>query len=109
MAYKFVKRNKIAVEVKGTLPDENGKPVKFDFKLFCKRKTSDEIEAVMKDRNSEVKNFVRDVAEGWDVLGEDNEPLLFSPENLNDVLNDVGMPTVIMQAYLSQIAATAKN
>ena len=37
MAFKLVKRNKLAVKVKGTLPDDNGKPINFDFKLHCNR------------------------------------------------------------------------
>jgi len=110
MALKLVKRNKIAVTVKGTLPDEDGKPVNFDFKLHCKRLTQDEIDNAMKNRKGEVKGFIREVAQGWEgVLDEVGAPVPFSAEILDDQINEPGMPVLIMQAYLEQLSATAKN
>jgi hypothetical protein len=110
MAFKLVKRNKIAVAVKGALPDENGKAVSFDFKLHCRRLGQDEIDVAVKDKNGEVKKFIRDVAEGWEgVLDEDGIAQEFSPDQLDDMINNVGMPVLIMRAYLEQVAAVAKN
>lgn len=110
MALKLVKRNKIAVTVKGTLPDEHGKPVNFDFKLHCRRLNQDEIDVAMKDKSGDVKKFIRDIAEGWDgVLAEAGTALDFSPEQFDEVINNVGMPVVIMRSYLEQVAAVAKN
>ena len=110
MSYVLVKRNKIAVTVKGTLPDENGKPVDFNFKLHCKRLNQDEIDNAMKSRKGEVKGFIRDVAQGWEgVLDEVGAPVPFSTEILDEQINEAGMPVLIMQAYLEQVSATAKN
>jgi len=110
MALKLVKRNKIAVTVKGTLPDEDGKPIAFDFKLHCKRLTQDEIDSALKNRKGEVKGFIREVAQGWEgVLDEVGAPVPFSAEILDEQLNEPGMPVLIMQAYLEQVSATAKN
>ena len=108
--FKLVKRNKIAVAVKGTLPDEDGKPVNFDFKLHCRRLNQDEIDAAMKDKSGDVKKFLRDIAEGWEgVLAEAGTVVEFSPEQFDEVINNVGMPVVIMRSYLEQVAAVAKN
>jgi len=110
MAFKLVKRNKIAVTLKGALPDEDGKPVAFDFKLHCKRLSQDEIDTAMKSRKGEVKGFIRDVAQGWEgVLDELGAPVTFSAEVLDEQLNEAGMPVLMMQAYLEQVSATAKN
>jgi len=110
MAYTLVKRNKIAVNVKGTLPDEDGKPVPFDFKLHCKRLSQDEIDNAMKNRKGEVKGFIREVAQGWaGVLDELGAAVPFSSDALDEQINEPGMPVLIMQAYLEQVSATAKN
>jgi hypothetical protein len=110
MAFKLVKRNKIAVTVKGTLPDENGKPVNFDFKLHCRRMNQDEVDVAIKDKNGAVKIFIRDIVEGWEgVLADDGTPLDFSPEQFDDMIDNVGVPVMIMRAYLEQVAAVAKN
>jgi hypothetical protein len=110
MAIKLIKRNKLAVTVKGTLPDESGKPVNFDFKLHCKRLSQDEIDVAMKDKKGDVKKFVRDIAEGWDgVLSEAGVAQDFTPEEFDELIDNVGMPVVIMHAYLEQVAAVAKN
>lgn len=110
MAFKLVFLNKLAVAVKGVLPDESGKPMAFEFKLHCKRLNQDEIEAVTHDKKGEVKDFIRKVAQGWDdMLDEEGNPLLFSAEKLEQLINIAGMPVLVMRAYLEQIAATAKN
>lgn len=110
MAFKLVKRNKIAVAVKGTLPDDDGKPVKFDFKLHCKRLSQDEIDTVMKEKNGDVKSFIRNVAEGWDtVIDADGEPLPFSRDGLDELINTAGLPALIAREYMDQVSATAKN
>jgi len=110
MAFKLVKRNKISVAVKGTLPDEEGKPVHFDFKLHCKRLSQDEIDSAIKSRTGEIKGFIREVAQGWEgVLDEVGAQVPFSEEILDEMINEPGIPVMIMQAYLEQVSATAKN
>jgi len=110
MAFKLVRLNKLPVHVKGEIPGEDGKPGSFDFKLHCKRLGQGEIDVVMVDRKGEVKDFVRSVAEGWDgVLDESGEAVPFSRENLDEMLDNAGLPMVIMHTYLAQVAATAKN
>lgn len=110
MAFVLKKLNKIAVQVKGTLPDEGRKPINFDFALHCKRLSQDEIEAVIKDKDASLQDFARDVAEGWDrVIDEAGQPVDFCRDSLDSLLNQAGMPTLVFQSYLKQVAAVAKN
>ena len=110
MAFKLVRLNKLPVRVKGALPGEDGKPVAFDFTLHCKRLTQAEIDSVMKDKQGEVKGFVQNVAEGWDgVLDASGEAVPFACEQLDQMIDNAGLPMLIMHAYLEQVSATAKN
>lgn len=110
MAFKLIKRNKLPVRVKGTLPGDDGKPVDFDFILHCKRLNQQEIDSVMSDKKGEVKDFVRNVAEGWErVLDADDAPAVFAVAQLDELLDNAGLPMLILQCYLKQVAAVAKN
>jgi len=110
MAFILKKLNKLAVKVKGTLPDEDGKQIDFDFILNCKRLTQKEIDAVMKDKKGEVTGFVTSVAEGWSlVLDDTGNAVPFSNEQLAAQLDNAGLPVLIMHSYLEQVSATAKN
>ena len=110
MAFVLKKLNKLAVQVKGSLPGEDGKPQNFDFTLHCKRLSQDEIEAVINDKSGSAQDFLRSVTEGWDrVVDEDGQPQQFEAESLDALMNQAGMPVVCFQAYLKQVAAVAKN
>jgi hypothetical protein len=111
MAIKLIKRNKLRVPVKGTVPGEDGKPVKFDFTLLCKRLNQTEIDKVMEDKDGLTQDFLLEVAEGWeDVLLESGDPLEFSADNfMNEILEQPAMRTVCFGAYLKEIGAIAKN
>lgn len=110
MPFVLKKMNKLPVRVKGTLPGEDGKPVHFDFTLHCKRLSQDEIEGVQSDEDGSVKHFVRTNTEGWqDVKDESGAAVIFSPEGLNDLLSNAGMPMLCFTSYMKQIAATGKN
>lgn len=110
MAFKLVVRNKLRVPVKGELKDENGKPVKFDFVLLCKRLDQTQINDVIKNEDQSVREFLHSVATGWEgVLTEDGTPLDCTDDNLAAVLEQAGMHTVCFGAYLKEVGATAKN
>lgn len=110
MAFKLIKRNKIPVRIKGELPDDNGKAVPFDFTLNCIRLPQSEIDKVFVDTKGLVKDFVKRVAEGWDHMQDgEGQPLAFSEADLDDLLENPGMPAMIYHAYMKQVAAVAKN
>lgn len=110
MAFKLVKRNKLRVPVKGTLKDEDGKPVNFDFILLCDRLDQPEIEAAIKNSDEPVKEFIQRVTNGWEsVLDESGQPLQFDAANLDAVLAQAGMSVVCYQSYLKEVGAVVKN
>ena len=110
MSFKLVVRNKLRVPVKGTIKDEEGQPVKFDFVLLCKRLKQAQIDAALTDKDSSVPDFVRSVTTGWEgVLAEDGTALDFDEVALSNVLQEAGMPGVCFGAYLKEVGATAKN
>jgi len=110
MALKVVKRNKVVVPVKGTLKDEEGKSVPFDFTLDCIRLPQDEITAALKDKDETVVAFVKRITTGWgQVLDADGGAIPFTDAALADVLSEPGMASVCSQAYLANVGAVAKN
>jgi hypothetical protein len=110
MALKLIKRNKLRVPVAGSIKDDNGVPVKFDFTLLCKRLDQAAIDAVIKDKDSPVRDFLHDVTEGWEsVQTAEGEPIPFSQDNLSEVLLEAGLHTLCFYAYLKEVGAVAKN
>lgn len=110
MSLKLVKRNKVRVPVKGTLADEDGKPVNFKFMLLCTRLDQTEIDEAIKSKDESVKDFVHRVTNGWeDVQDEDGALLPFGTENLKVVLEQPGMAVLCYQTYLKEVSVAAKN
>lgn len=110
MALKLVIRKKLRVPVKGTLKDEDGKPVNFDFVLICDRLKQAEIDDALKNKDETVKAFVQRVVTGWEsVITEEGQPLPFDADSLDAVLDQAGMPVVCYQSYLKEVAAVVKN
>lgn len=110
MSFKLVKRNKLRVPVKGTLADEDGKPVNFSFVLLCTRLTQTEIDEAIKNKDESVKEFVQRVITGWeDVLDDKGNAISFDADSLAAVLDQAGLPVVCYQSYLKEVGATVKN
>jgi len=110
MAFKLVTRNKLRVPVKGSIADENGKPVPFSFVLLCDRITQSRVTEVLEDKDMKSTDFLQDVTNGWEgVLDANGQPIPFSAESFAEVMEQVGLPTVCFQAYLKEVAAAPKN
>lgn len=110
MALKLVVRNKLRVPVKGTIADENGKPVPFSFVLLCTRLNQTEVDETLKNKDESVVDFFQRVTNGWeDVLDANSQPMAFDADNLAAVLEQAGLPGVCFQAYLKEVGAAAKN
>lgn len=110
MAFKLVKRNKLRVPVKGTIPDEDGNAVKFDFTLLCKRLTQSEIDLVISDKEGLTHDFLHKVVDGWEsVLDESGNVLDFNADSLDAVLEQPAMRSICFGAYLKEVGAVAKN
>jgi len=110
MAFKLITRNKLRVPVKGSIPDEDGNSVKFDFVLLCKRLNQTQIDEVLADKEGPIREFLHQVVQGWEDIQEaTGEPIPFSAAALDQVLEQPAMRTVCFQAYLKVVGATAKN
>lgn len=110
MSFKLIVRNKLRVQVKGTINDENGKPVPFSFALLCDRLPQSQIDAALKNKDESVVDFLKPITNGWDdLLDEAGQPLPFSSDNFDAVMEQAGLPAVCFQAYLKEVGATAKN
>ena len=110
MAFKLITRNKLRVPVKGSIPDEDGNPVKFDFFLLCTRLNQTQIDEVLADKEAPIREFLDDVVIGWEgVQEESGEPLVFSKSAMDMVMEQPAMRTICFQAYLKAVGATSKN
>ena len=110
MAFRLVVSNTVAVPVQGRVPDENGKPVPFNFTLLCRRLPASELRAVIENNDRTVPEFLTSVVEGWDaVLDADGKAVQFTPAGLQQLLEIVGMATVCFQAYLEFCGARGKE
>jgi hypothetical protein len=110
MSFKLIVRNKLRVQVKGTINDENGKPVPFSFALLCDRLPQSQIDAALKNKDESVVDFLKPITQGWeDMLDATGQPLPFSAEKFDEVMEEAGVPAVCFQAYLKAVGATAKN
>lgn len=110
MSLKLVARNKATVTVKGSITDDEGRPVKFDFVLICNRLSQKEIESSMDQSGKTVPEFIMEVTTGWSkVLDSNDQPLPFTTENLSELLNVVGLPGVCFSAYFKEVGAKEKN
>lgn len=111
MAFKLIARNSVNVPVKGVLSDDAGQPERFEFTLQCRRLGADALRDKLKNGGERsVKSFMQDVAEGWrGVQGADGQPLPFTDDNLDALLDTPGLAQLAFEAYLQEQAAKAKN
>jgi len=110
MAFQLIERNRVAVQVKGQLPDEAGKPQPFSFTLHCKRLGAQELREVLKDDAKTTVDFMADVVQGWSgVTGDEGAMLPFTEAALNALLDVPGVAGLAFAAYMEQQAARAKN
>lgn len=103
--------NKVTIKVAGTINDAAGLPKPFDFKLECKRLTSDEFEA-RRDANPNEKltDFLLDVVEGWQGIKDpEGKPIPYSEEAFRQLCGLGGMDSIMFVAYRVESGAKAKN
>lgn len=80
----------------------NLKAYKAEFRAIFKLLPEDQVDALLK-QNLEAKEFARRVLVDWvfgDVKNAADEPLTFSPEALEQLLNRPGVPMAIFKGFM---------
>ena len=113
MSYKFAVANLVRVPVKFQAAD-GAKTVPFSFTLLCKRLKQTEVAERVNTDEQTVREFVSDVATGWEgqtlVLEEaTSQPAAYSPEALAAMLEFPGLAYTAYQSYLKHFGAKEKN
>lgn len=107
MPIKIAISDKVGFEVKGKYHDEAGKPHSFAFFIVARRLDSDALNNALSDNDALVKEFVKEVACDWKgVADEDGNDIEFSAEALDRLLKTPGIPNLIFNTYLLNVAAT---
>ena len=111
--YKIVVANTVAVLVKGSFTNDAGKDVPFKFTLVCKRLEADELKEALAGGETQVTEFITNVATDWRdqrlVLEDDDKPAEFCPDALEALLNITGMGMLCFTSYMKEAGAKAKN
>lgn len=111
--YKIVVGNTVAVLVTGSHTNESGKAIPFKFTLICKRLDAAELKDALGSGETQVDDFVTNVATGWRdqrlVLEGDDTPAEFCPDALEALLNISGLGMLCFNAYMKEAGAKAKN
>lgn len=110
MAISLIVSDQVRFKVKGTINDATGAPTPFDFWLTCKRLKAEALQAALKDRDTEIADFMATVVTGWaGVRGQDGDEAAYTPDALAQLLSIPGVAGVAFRAYLSESGAKEKN
>lgn len=111
MAIKITVSNRVKFKVRGTVKDEAGADVPFDFSLTCRRLDMDALQAKMRERgDAPVSEFLLDVIEDWQgVKDADDKPLAWSDDAWRALCQIPGVGMLAYKTYLSEVGAKEKN
>ncbi|MDQ2821934.1 MAG: hypothetical protein M3Y65_16330 [Pseudomonadota bacterium] len=114
---KLAVSNKVVVPVKFGMQD-GAKVTPFKFSLICDRLPTDEFQERIKDdkgvpTNAKIKELMTKITTGWDgqtfILEDDGTPAAFNEENLEMMLGAAGVLDLVVESYMKEGAARAKN
>lgn len=110
MALKLVVSATVLIAVSGLLHDEAGVARPFSCSLTCDRLSAEEIRERLDRKNRNTQDFMREVIRGWgDVLDDDGNPVPFSAQARDQLLNIPGLANVAFGSYFEGCGAKAKN
>lgn len=111
--YKTIVSNTALITVKGSLADEDGVQVPFNFSLTCTRMGATELKQRLGGGEALMQEVLQEVTKGWQkqtlVLDQDGKPAEFNGESFTSLLEIAGMAAVCFNAYMKGQAATEKN
>lgn len=111
MSIRLEVSDTVLVRVKGNGPvKENGQREPFDFSLICARIGGEEYREVSKDDERTVTDILVEKTSGWThVLMPDGSPAPFSAAGLRQLLAPLGMPGLVLMAYLEACGSKGKE
>jgi hypothetical protein len=111
MAIKITVSNRVKFKVRGTVKDESGADIPFDFTLTCRRLDMDALQAKLRDRgDAPVSEFLLDVVEDWSgVKDADDKPLPWSEDAWRALCQIPGVALLAYRTYLVEAGAKEKN
>jgi hypothetical protein len=111
MAIKIEISNTVGFKVRGSINNEAGTPVPFDFSLTCTRLDADQISARLNSANDEtMADFMVSVIENWSGVRDGDDQLLpYSPEAYRRLCKIPGVANIALRTYLAEAGAKEKN
>lgn len=111
MSFKIIVSNTVKFKVRGTIKDESGADMPFDFTVTARRLDTDTIRDRLSDESeSKVTDFLASVVEDWaGVKDADDKPIPYSEEALRAACRVPGIALLMFQTYFSETSAKAKN
>lgn len=96
--------------VKVELPKDGGSYQKHEFQAHFKRITQSQLKILLEgegDKNPTDKEFCKSVVIGWkDILDEEKNPIEFSDESLETLIEIPSVAKTIVVSYLDSIAGS---
>lgn len=109
MTIKIKLSNLVKFRVKGEINDENGTKQAVDFSLTCERRPADDWKKIFVEGEKLSTGFAQ-ITKGWgDVLGEDDKPLAYSADALEQLFSIPGVAQLAYVAYVTESGVKAKN
>lgn len=106
MSFRLTVSDTVMVPISGTMPDASGKPTRFSFTLRARRLSVQELKALTEGDDRTAPQFILDNVLGWDgVLDDDNNQVPFSAPMLEQMLQILGMASLILSAYVEACGA----
>lgn len=112
MSFRLTVSDTVTVPVNGNMPDAAGKPARFSFTLKARRLSLSELRSLTEGDDRTAPQFLLDNVIGWEgVLDEDGNQVPFARAALEQMLEILGMASLILGAYVEACGAkgTAKN
>lgn len=101
MSFRMTQKPTFKAKVVVMVPNEKGGHDKEDFVAVFKRKTTAELHE-MREQPTTDADFVREVLVDWELTDKDtNEPVPFTAENVDALLNIQPVPKYTAQAFWS--------
>lgn len=110
--YQLAIEDNVKVPVKFTT-NNGGKGKAFNFNVICTRLSQDELDAIIKDEDTDYKALLKRITTGWEnqdlVLDHEKKPVEFSAEAFEVMISLTRVHRVIWLSYLDEVGAKTKN